>query len=147
MIMFFDKRLQSNSHFQWKKLTKATLWQYWLPLDETLDKKKLKQLKLYFLREDLMKHRSEPDSQLPSVCRSSLCIDFLLCYDKVSRPSSVNQKQRFFDWQFFFPTCSFLFPLSPKDFQFNIITCPLRSQNLILFKLDFLVCVYGERHT
>lgn len=41
-------------------------------------KKRLKQLKLQFLRDNLMKRHSEPDSQLPSVCRSSFCINFLL---------------------------------------------------------------------
>ena len=38
----------------------------------------VKQLKLQFLRGNLFKHRSEPDSQLLSVYCSSLCINPLL---------------------------------------------------------------------
>lgn len=78
MIVFFGICLQSTSHSYQKKLIKVTLWQHCLPLDDTVAKKRLKQFKLQFLHDNLIKHRSELDSQLFSVCRSFLCIDFFL---------------------------------------------------------------------
>lgn len=46
----------------------------------TKKKKATKQLKLQFIRNNLFKHCSEPDSQLLFVYRTSLCIDSLIWF-------------------------------------------------------------------